>query len=183
MSQYYRKTVNSSGLPDDVPEQFTADDATVGVPVSNNYNILSRDTTESNVNGIQTTVDANGSANHYLELTNRFYGTASVTGAVTGDIITYDLGASAAVYRIYFEVAGKDDSTDDGVGYTVRGTIKTDGAAATLIDEPYIDSDEDTSLEDASIDFVASGNNVVLQATGVAGQTIDYKAYGYYIKV
>lgn len=183
MSQYYRVTIDSNNLPDNVPQQFTADDATVGVPVAHNYNILSRDTTDDNANGIQTTVDANGSANHYVELTNRVYGTTTVVGAVTGDIITFDLGNTAAVYRFWFEVVGRETTSGDGVCYRVEGSCRTDGATATVIDEPYVDEDEDASLVDAEIDFVASGNNVILQSTGVAAMTISYKSYGYYIKV
>lgn len=180
MSQYYRDA--ASGSPS-IPTQFTADDATIAVPVGNNLNLLARDTPENNDNGIQTTADPNGGDNLYIELTNRVYGTASVTGATTGDIITFDLGGDPAVYRFNLYVTGRDTGTGDGVGYTLLGSIKTDGASGTVIDTAFQDADEDTSLEPASMDFIASGNNLIIQATGVAGQTITYAAYGFYIKV
>ena len=183
MSQYYRRSVSSGNLPSNVPTQFTADDGTISIPDANNLNLLARDTTDNNINGVQTTADPDNGDNHYIEITNRMYGTASVTGAVTGDVITFDLGADPQVYRFQFDVAGRDTSSNDGVAYTVRGSIKTDGAAASVIDEPYIDEDEDLSLQDAGMDFIASGNNMVLQATSVAGSTINYAAYGYYVKV
>ena len=180
MSQYYRKVESASP---DVPTSFTADDSNIAIPDSNNLNVFARDTIEDNANGIQTTADPNNSDNLYIELTNRVYGTASVTGAVTGDIITFDLGASAAVYRFILYVTGRDTATGDGVGFTLDGSIRTDGASATVIGSPDKRSDEDASLNAGLMNFVASGNNLVLRATGVAGQTISYVAYGYYIKV
>ena len=179
MSQYNR---TAEGGDPSVPTSFVTDDGTA-VPTANTLNVLGRDTNEDNANGIQTVADPNGGDDLYVELTNRVYGTASVTGAVTGDIITFDLGASSAVYRFILHVTGRDTSTNDAVGYTILGSVKTDGATATVIETPFQDADEDTALIDAQMAFVASGNNVILQATGVAGQTISYAAYGYYIKI
>lgn len=185
MSQYYRKTTASTPA---VATQFTADDATVAIPAANNLNVLARGTTDDRAsNGVQTTADPNNGDNLYIELTNRVYGTASVTGAVTGDIITFDLGGDAAVYRFHLHVTGRDTSSGDGVGYSLFGSIRTDGAAATVIDTAFQDADEDASLGAAQMAFVASGNNMVLRATGVTDgmddRTISYAAYGYYIVV
>lgn len=182
MSQIYKSGVTGPSPPE-VPTQFTADDATTAVPVANNLNLFSRDTRDDNDNGIQTTADPNGSDDFYVELTNRITGTASVTGAVTGEVFTFDLGGSAAVYRFEILCTGRDTATGDGVGYTVDASVKTDGASGTVIKTPFIDSDEDDSLSAALIDVVASGNNAILRVTGVAGQTITYNAVGSYIKV
>lgn len=178
MSQIYTSTESSPA----VPTSFVTDDGTA-IPVANTLNLLARDTTDNDVDGIRTKADPAGSDNLYVELTNRVYGTASVTGAVTGDLITYDLGASAAVYRFHLHIAGRDTATGDGVGYSIFGSIRTDGATATVIDTAFQDADEDASLNAAQISFIASGNNIVLRVTGVAGQTISYAAYGYYIVV
>lgn len=181
MSQYYRKTSESTPS---VPDQFTTDDSTIAIPAANNLNVLARGTTDDrSAQGIQTTADPNNGDDLYVELTNRVYGTASVTGVVTGDIITFALGGDAAVYRFHLHIAGRDTSSGDGVGYSLFGSIKTDGATATVIDTAFQDADEDASLSAAQMAFIASGNNMILRATGVAGQTISYAAYGYYIKV
>jgi len=165
-----------------VPTSFITDDGTA-IPVANTLNLLARDTTDNNVNGLRTKADPSGGDDLYVELTNRVRGTATVSGATTGDIITLDLGASAAVYRFHLHVTGRDTGTGDGLGYSVFGSIKTDGATATVIKTAFTDGDEDVSLEDAQMDFIASGNNMILRATGVAAQTISYAAYGYYIVV
>lgn len=183
MSQAGIINTTSGPVPPAVPTQFTANDGTIGIPVANNLNLLARDTTEDNDDGIQTTADPNNGDNYYVELTNRLQGTASVTGAVTGDIITFALSASASVYRFEFKVTGRDTASGDGVGYSVFASVRTDGAAATVIESPFYDADEDNSLSTALIDVVASGNSIILQATGVAGQTINYSAVGYYVVV
>ena len=182
MSNAFLRTT-AGNMPPVVPTQFTADDGTIGIPAGNNLNIFSQDTIEDNDNGIQTTADPNNGDNYYVELTNRLQGTASVTGAVTGDIITFALSASASVYRFEFKVTGRDTASGDGIGYTVFASVRTDGAAATVIESPFYDADEDASLAGAMIDVVASGNSIILQATGVAGQTINYSAVGYYVVV
>ena len=56
---------------------------------------------------------------------------------------------------------------------------------ATLIATPFIDTDEDSgapSLTSALMDFVVSGNTVILRATGVADRTITYSAVGSYVR-
>ena len=169
-----------------VATSFTTDTGTA-VPALNILNVTALDVTDNNVNGIQTRggVSTVGGATNDLEvqLTNRLQGTASVAGAVTGDIITFGLGGTAAVYRFEFDVAGIDTATGDGVGYSVDASARTDGATATIIQTPNIDADEDASLTAALIDMVASGNNIILQPTGVAGQTINYSAIGLYVVV
>lgn len=168
-----------------VATSYTTDNGTA-VPAVNVLQVNAIDVTDDNANGIQTTggLTEAGAANRVqVELTNRLQGTASVTGAITGDVITFGLGGSAAVYRFEFQVAGRDTATDDGVGYSIWASARTDGAAATIIQTPNIDADEDASLLAALIDVVASGNNIILQPTGVAGQTISYSAVGYYVTV
>lgn len=176
MSQYYRRVQGGSPT---VPTEFVTDDGSA-VPAANILEILGDDTTENNVNGIATTGDGNTVT---VLLTNRLQGTASVTGAVTGDIITFALAAVASVYRFEFKVAGRDTGTGDAAAYSVFASAKTNGAAATIIEVPFYDADEDASLSTAMMTVVASGNSIILRATGVAGQTINYSAVGEYVVV
>lgn len=167
--------------PPSIPTTFVCDIGSA-TPAANVLNVVGGSTSSNNILGFQTS----GSGNTVTyQLTNRLYNAApvNVTGAVTGDIITYGLGASVAVYRFRFDVSGRDTSTGDGVGYTLLGSARTDGATATIIATPFIDNDEDVSLLAANLALVASGNNIILQATGVAGQTISFNAVGYYTKV
>jgi hypothetical protein len=179
MSQIYK---NLNGIsPPTIPITFQADSGTATAAV-NVINVFGGSSEDNNILGIQTT--ASGNTITY-ELTNRLYNAVPVpvTGAVTGDIITFDLGASAAVYRFSFDVTGRDTATGDGVGYNVFGSARTDGATATVIASAFVDNDEDATLLAASMNLVASGNDIILQALGVAGQTINFNAVGYYVKV
>lgn len=176
MSQGGHLSVSSSPA---VATSYTTDSGSA-VPVANVLQILANDTTSNNTNGVQTT----GATNIVtVQLTNRLQGTGTATGAVPEDIITFDLGASPAVYRFEFDVAGRNTGTGDGVGYSVDATARTDGASATIIQTPNIDADEDILLVAALIIVVASGNNIILRVTGVVNQVIDYSAVGLYVVV
>lgn len=192
MSQVY-KDLTSGPSPPAVPTSFTTDvrdNTTTGpgtaIPALNILQVLGRDTTQNNDNGIRTDADPNNGNVLYVELTNRITGTGSTVGAVTADIITFDLGASTAVYRFNFLVSGRDTagaSVGQGVGYTIDGSARTSGVAATVISTPDIDADEDTAIMGSLISFIASGNNVIVRATGVAGETISFNAVGTYVVV
>ena len=160
--------------------QVTTEDGVV-VPAAGNINIYADDTTENDVNGLKT--DGQTANTVFVLLTNRLQNTATVVGADTEDLITFDLGASPAVYRFQFHVTGRETTTGDGLGYDLFGSAKTDGAAVTKIKEVFQDADEDTDLEDAKLALVASGNNIILQVTGVEDTTISYSAVGTYVMV
>lgn len=190
MSQAGQINSASGPVPPTVATSYTTDvrdNTTTGpgtaIPAANVLQVLGRDTTQDNDNGIRTDADPNNGDILYVELTNRLTGTASAVGAVTADIITFALAASASVYRFTFYVTGRDTATGDGVGYTLFASIRTNGAAATLIQTPFQDNDEDASLAAALMNVVVSANSVILRATGVAGQTISYKAVGEYVVV
>lgn len=179
MSQAGHLSVSASPT---VATSYTTNNGTA-IPDLNILQVDADDVTDNNVNGIQTTgglVEAGASNRVQVELTNRLQGTASITENVTGDVITFDLGSSAAVYRFEFRVTGRDTGNGDGVGYSVWASARTDGIASTIIQSPNIDADEDISLIAALIDVVASGNDIILQPTGVTGRTISYSAIGLY---
>lgn len=184
MSQVYKILTSAGPTPPAIPTQFTADDATIAVPTSNNLNVFSRDTTDSNDNGVQTTADPNGDDNLYLELTNRIIGTATTTDAATPvQVYSFNLGATPATYL--FEVRLIAYNVTDGLsaGYTSFRTTKTDGAAATDISAtPGIVSEETTMTGVLAVNSV-SGNNLLLTVNGLLGKTIHWKALTTYIMV
>lgn len=174
-----------------IPTAFTTDSLTA-IPTSNILDVKAIGVTANNTNGIQTrggTSTVAGAGNDLeIQLTNRLQGTATVVfnTTPTGDIITFALGGSAAVYRFRLDVSGRDTGSGQGVGYGVQATIRTDGSSATIIQTPFIDADEDSgapTLVGAAMNFVVSGNNAILQATGVADRTISYSASGTYVVV
>ena len=176
MSQYATSVAGTVTIA----TSFVTDSGTA-VPAANILNVLATDVTTNNVNGIQTSSTGNNTLT--ISLTNRLQGTAQTIGAVTGDIITFGLGGATAVFRFEFLVAGEDAGTGDGVGYSVWGAARTDGATATIIQTPFVDADEDATLSAAEINLIASANNVILRFTGVAGQTIDLSGVGQYVVV
>jgi hypothetical protein len=183
MSQFYIQDTSGSGpVPPEVATSYDLDTGTA-IPSGNILNVNGDSISTDSVNGIQTVANPNLSQNLEIALTNRLVGTASSVNASVEDIITFTLGATDLVYRFWFYIAGRDTATGDGVGYTIEGSVRTDGAAATVISVPNQDNDEDASLILATADLVASGNDIILQVTGVAGQTISYRAVGNYLVI
>lgn len=185
MSQFFIDvSVAPPPIPPTVPTQFTADDATVGIPVANNYNILSRETTDNNLNGIQTTVDPNGSANHYVELTNRATGAISTNDATPTNAIVFALAATPTVYVFDGLIVGFNTTATAGGGYFFTAAARTDGVTATLISVPDFSTDfEEAGMSAADINFTVSGNNVNVVVTGIAASAIDWLAQFTYVRV
>ncbi len=191
MSQIIKNLASGGPLPPQIPTSFTTDyNATFGSPGNSiplaNVEIIVGGTNEiNNDNGIATQADPNDGNNLIVLLTNRLFGGVSTVGALTSDLITFTLSPviTNTAYRFEFQVVGKSVPSGDALGYTMFASAKTNGTTASIIETPYLDVDQDASMVDASIAFVPSGNSVILQVTGVAGQTITYKAVGTYIQI
>lgn len=170
-------------IPGDVAQTYVFDDGS-GVPVNHVFNIKGAALSTDTVNGIYTRANPDGSINGEVALTNRLNGTATSTNGSTENIISFTLSSMVSkCYRFNIDIIGRDTDSGDCVGYTLLATFKTNGATANIVSVPYIDNDEDASLLDASINMVGSGNDAVLQVTGVADRTISYRATGYYVVV
>ncbi len=196
MSNATQISVTASG---NVATDFTTDDAKTTSPVGNILIVSADDTIQNNDSGVRTIGGDDGmsgrpAANEIrVEITNRLQGITTVEFdvATTGDIITFGLGGTAAVYRIEFDVVGIETTTGLGVGYSVDATARTNGTVAVIIQTPNKDADEDLddannnddSLGDANMDVIADSNNIILRATGVAGTIISYSAVGIYVRV
>ncbi len=118
----------------------------------------------------------NGPGTVTIEVTNKNPGTGQTIGAVTADLITIPLGAVAGTYQIQASVSGFESTGPSGVGYRLTGTIRTTGAAATIIGSIDKIVNEDAALAAGNADIVISGNDAIVQVTGVAGLTIDFAA-------
>ena len=167
--------------------QFTTQDGVV-IPNAGNVNLFggSRPVlTEipDDDNGIQTYANLTGSENYIVFLTNRRVDSNSVTGNVTVDLFTQDLGSIAGVYNFNISVAGFESTTPAGCAFTIEGAVRTDGTSASIFVTQDVINDKETAILDCNFELVTSGNNLIARATGVAGLTINFKALATYIFV
>ena len=187
MSQIAKINNGSGPTPPTVATSYVTDVNSPAIPAANVLNVLGNDTTVDDPNGLRT--DGSSGLNTLtVQLTNRLTGSGTSTNATPLDLITFALSGSAAAYRLNFDVVGRHITTGDSVGYNVQGTIKTNGVAATLVETPYIDNDEDAFLIAADISLLASGNNAILRVTGIPAvgitiNTISYKSVGTYVVI
>lgn len=167
-----------SGSPS-VATSYVTDNGTA-TPAANILNILGVDSTDNNNNGISTA--APGSSNTVtVILTNRLQGEDSTVGAVNGDIVTFPLGASAGTFTFDINISAFNSSTPLAAGYKIFGTVRTTGAAATLIGTPDKVVHEEGALSAANADLVVSGNSAIIRVLGVAGLTINWGATATYV--
>lgn len=178
MSQIY-KDLTSGPVPPAVPTQFTADDATIAIPAANNLNVFSRDTTDNNVNGIQTTADPNLSDNLFVELTNRLQGTVSTSGAASGTIITFTPTVIGS-YSIEYRISVYNETSLLGAGYSLFGAIRFDGVNSIICDIFDEIINEEGTMTNLDIAVSVAGANVLLVGTGYVGQEINWAAVGLY---
>lgn len=180
MSQFF---IQASGSTPPPPGELTivTDDGTA-MSVGGIINFNAEYSSEDNVNRIVTRVDPNLSNNVLAVLTNMLRGTGTTVNNGTADLVTFPLGATPSVFRFWFHIVGLANN-GDGVGYLLEGSVKTDGATATIIQTQFLDDDEDNSLEpECEMNIVVSGNNVIVRATGQTGFTISYTCLGQYLK-
>ena len=161
--------INSSGTP--VVQTVYDEDTGTATPSANVLNI-------SGGTGIVTSGLGNTVT---ITQQNAFTGTSSTTGAVTSNVVTIPLGTTPGVYVFDIRAAGFDAVDALGVGYTLVGAVRTTGAAAVLIPGQTLDEfEENATIDPATIAITVSANNAIIQVTGVALLTIDWKVFGTY---
>ncbi len=124
-------------------------------------------------------------ATHTLTITedNKLEGTGQTVGAVTADLITLDLGTTPGIYTFDTRIAGFDAADSLGIGYTLVGAVRTDGAASVVLPSQALDQFEELALIGATAVIVAVGNTAVIRVTGVAAKTINWSADAEYVFV
>lgn len=173
-------------LPPDVPTSFVTGDGSTAIPATNILNVLGGPLPDpavinDNDDGIDTYADPDNGNNLFVFLTNRKVATDSVTGAGVTDLFTQDLGATPGTYNFQVYATGFEPTNPAGCAFTIFGSVRTTGAAATLIVQQDIISDREAPLLAATFNIVVSGNNIIGRATGVAGLTINFKVLANYI--
>lgn len=106
---------------------------------------------------------------------DRTTGTGQTIGAVTADLVTVALVASTS-YALQGVVVGKDSSGNTVAGLIVSGAKRAGGGAALVGAAVQLLLVADAAVATATATWVASGNNVILRATGLALITIDWTA-------
>lgn len=181
MSQFYIGASSGSPIAPTIPTDFHTNDGDA-VPAANILNILGDDSSLNNANGIYTT----GSGNTVtVVLSNRVSGTTTTANATPTNIIAFDLGATPALYTFQGQVNGFQPATGDGGGYFFEGTYTTTGVVSDLVGGSFT-SFQETAAWQGSTAFVLitnSGNNFVVQVTGIAATTINWNALFNFTKV
>lgn len=158
-----------------VPTTFVTDTGNA-IPALNVINVV---TPGGGTQGITTT----GAGNTITIKTFDLYGTTTTIGAVTGDVITFPLGATAGTYAFDVTVSAFDSATPSGAGYGIVAAVRTLGAgAAILMPNQAIDELEEVALIPANAEVTVDAlNNAIVRVTGVAGLTIKWKASAKYV--
>lgn len=185
MSQIAKLSTASGPTPPNVPTSFVTQNGTA-VPASNVLIVNGVFSTENNSNGIISKggVAGTGTANEVdIVLTNRLQGTSATTGATTTPIITFSLGTTPATFVIDANIAAFNASTPAGAGYSLFGTVRTNGTTAFLVGTPDKINNEDAAMVPCASDITVSGNNVIISGTGATGLSIDWLAVATYVTV
>jgi hypothetical protein len=175
LSQIYKNTSSSGPIPPTVATTYVTDVNSPAVPSANVLNVIGGDTTANTNSGIRTD-GSSGSNTLTVQLTNRVKGDITTVNATPTTIITFALGATPGVYEINGSVAAFDVTDTAGASYGFISGIRTTGAAAIEIGTQFTTNFEESAMEPADIDVTVSGNNAIIQVTGIAGKTIDWDA-------
>lgn len=181
MSQAGIINTQSGPVPPTVATSYVTDINSPAIPAANVLDVFGGSVTTNNNNGIQTDGSSGG---HVLtiELTNRLTGSVTTTNATPATIVTFALGAVASVFTFDIEISCFNLTDVNGDGYSIFGTARTDGATATLCGTPDKIVNEEV-MDTADANMVVSGNNVIIQATGIAGKTHHWRAVATYVQV
>lgn len=168
MSQFFQGVIEGN-LPPSVATTYQANTGTA-TPAANILNILGDENITTTGSGNTITISP----------TDTVSGTGQTVGAVTSDIITFDMGAAAGTYQVEASIAAYEAGTPSGGGIRAFVAARTDGAAATICDSSDPIKNLELTINAANSEFVVSGNNMILRVTGVAGLTIEWAGRLFY---
>jgi len=153
-------------------QTLTGNTGGVITPVAGNINILgSGDLTVAGTAGTLT-----------ISNPQQFEATVTTTDATPTTIATVALGAVAGTVSIDVDVFCFNASGPKGASLNLFGAVRTTGAAGTLIGVNNSLNVIDGAFA-ISATIVASGNNALVQVTGLGGTTINWKTNGFFRKV
>ena len=182
MSQAGIINTASGPVPPAVPTSFVTDVNSPSVPIANVENVVGGTSVANNNNGIRTD-GSSGSNTLTIQLTNRQAGSVTTSDATPTSLIVFTAAAAATVYQLEVRIAAFNATDVAGAGYLLEGAIRTDGATVTLITPVDETLSEEANMVASDIDFIASGNTLILQVTGIAAKTIRWNAVLTYVQV
>lgn len=176
------KNLASGPVPPSVATTYVTDVNSPAIPALNILNVLGNDTTANDVDGIRTD-GSSGSNTLTVQLTNRLQGTVSTADATPTPIITFT-PTVIGTYAIEARVAAYNTTSSEGAGYSMFSTIRFDGANTNLCGTPDRIVNEEGTMAfpppGSSCTVTVSGANVLINAVGFAGQSINWSAVGLY---
>lgn len=189
MSQIYKISSSSGPVPPTVPTEFVTQDGNA-VPAANILIVDAFDTSENNNNGIETKGGAaagdppgSGASNEVsIYLTNRITGAVTTTNATPTTLASFSLGATPAVFTFDIQIACFNATAVNGDGYFISGSARTNGTTAVLCGSPDKIVNEEVA-DTADANMIVSGNNVVIQAVGIAAVTHRWRVVATYVQV
>lgn len=168
-------------------QTFVTDVNSPAMPSIGVLNVVGGSTVVNNNNGIRTD-GSSGSNVLTIQLTNRISGSVTTANATPTTLVSFamssaNLGSSLGVCTFDIQIAGYNITDNAGEGYSIFGSVRTDGVSATLIGVPDKIINEEASQATADANLIVSGNNVIIQVTGIAAKTIDWRAVAHYVFV
>ncbi len=106
--------------------------------------------------------------------------TTTTTNATPDVSMTIPLGAVAGVYTVDVNVSAYNVTDSAAAGFSLFGTVKTDGAVGTLIGVPDKIVNNEVAMATSDANIIVSGNNMVIQCTGILAKTINWRAITFY---
>lgn len=164
--------LSSGGSGGSPIEQIDADSGSA-TPVAGVINLLGDSNSDNVTEGVTTSASGNTVT---VLLTNRIEGSNTTVGATTETVNSYNLPASAGSYQVFTQISGYESTGPGYAGITIQGCIGTDGAATSVIGVPTINYTTSASLGAIVAELSVSGNQLMVDVTGVAGLTIDWVA-------
>ena len=113
-------------------------------------------------------------------LDNYYNQTATTNNAVPNVTMTIPLGSTPGVYTLDINVSAYNITDTAAAGFSLFGTVKTDGAVGTLIGVPDKIINNEVAMATSDANIIVSGNNMVIQVTGIAAKTINWRAITFY---
>lgn len=170
MSQIFKSSV-SGPSPPTVPTQFTTDSG-IAIPAANNLNVV---TPGGGTQGIMTS--GAGSTITITVFPADVTGSVTTVGAQTLPVITFPLGATPGTYTFDCSVAGFATSgvgSPAGCGFTIVGSVRTDGATGTLVPNQAVDHFEEAVLTGVTSLIAVSGNNALINVSGISDGGVGF---------
>jgi hypothetical protein len=182
LSQIYKTMGGGGPVPPTVPTSFVTNVNSPAIPALNVLNEVGGTSSINNTNGVQTD-GSSGSNTLTIQLTNRVPGTVTTADATPTTLSTFALGATPGVYNFDIQIVGYDTTDIAGVGYFISGIVRTTGAAAVIVGTPDKITNEEAATATCDANLIVSGNDAIVQVTGIAAKNINWRALSQYIFV